>query len=430
MAIIIDKNQACINGGYNPNNIVDGEELIFPNSRSCKRYGHDVYNRYPARSSFYIPRAILNNYEPGVNVLDPFMGSGTTAVEASLIGANIYATELDPFARLVAEVSLYRFSETDVRHLSDIFLNIQTTFVSRHGNEGFIPDLYNIRYWFHEEVFEQLLQLKTCIFEDIEVEIYRNFFKIVFADCIKPSSKMERQSTKPYISSKYEKKIKPVSESFEYSFNRILKALLQYESTEIVHINWLGNDATNINDIGEIIDVAITSPPYLNAFDYSQLIKIESSWLGYATDNKIKELRRGQVGHNHRIGTYPSDLIVKDLFKDYQEQIMSSGKSKSENQRIKLVDSCEHYYLDMLQNMHSVYRVLRPGGEYNIVVGNNIVSGVIVPTNEILKEIAAHVGFRVNKEYKYPIKDHRTSIPRDNSQKINYEYVINLVKSL
>jgi hypothetical protein len=78
--------------------------------------------------------------------------------------------------------------------------------------------------------------------------------------------------------------------------------------------------------------------------------------------------------------------------------------------------------------MTSIHNVLRKGGEYHIIVGDNIVSGVNIKTHKILMQISEIVGFQLQQFYKYPIKDHRTSIPRDNSQKISYEYVLGLKK--
>ena len=67
---------------YNPYTLDWGNEIEFPSSRNVKEYGNRVYNRYPARSIFLVPRAILSHQaDRPLNVLDPFMGSGTTAVE-------------------------------------------------------------------------------------------------------------------------------------------------------------------------------------------------------------------------------------------------------------------------------------------------------------------------------------------------------------
>ena len=309
-------------GGYNPYELNWDETISFPSTKGLSQYGNRLYNRYPARSIFLVPRATLNSKAKEVkkiNVLDPFMGSGTTAVEASLINSVIYGTEMDPFARLIAEVSLFRFSYDEIIEINNVFLNIKKNWAKHSINRMFYPKLNNIEYWFEEQIFDDLLRLKSFIYENIVNEKHLKFFKVTFADSIKPSSKMERQSTKPYISSKFPKKVKPVFESFEYSFNAHIEALKQYNFLSIKspnEIKWLGFDATNFNSVKEVIDLAITSPPYLNAFDYTQIIKIESAWVGTLENDDIPKLRSVQVGNEKRKDNEIDNFIEK-LFKPY-----------------------------------------------------------------------------------------------------------------
>ena len=110
---------------YNPYSLDWGEEISFPSSRNVKEYGNRIYNRYPARSIFLVPRAILASIgENHLNVLDPFMGSGTTAVETVISGNNPYGLEMDPFARMVAEVSSTIFSKSELTEIKDVLTSL------------------------------------------------------------------------------------------------------------------------------------------------------------------------------------------------------------------------------------------------------------------------------------------------------------------
>ena len=208
-------------GLYNPYSLGWDDTIMFPSTRKLKQYGNRVYNRYPARSIFLVPRATIlsnKNNNKELNILDPFMGSGTTAVEATNLNCRIYGTEMDPFARLIAEVSVAKFSSKEQEEILENYNEIVNNWKNQRPIRKYYPDLKNVEYWFDDSTFNDLLKLKSYIYENITNEKYLKFFKITFADCIKPSSKMERQSTKPYISSKYAKKIKPV----ELEFSRIL----------------------------------------------------------------------------------------------------------------------------------------------------------------------------------------------------------------
>jgi len=428
-------------GIYNPYSLGWDTKIDFPNTRQLDEYGNRIYNRYPARSIFLVPRSIIFHKKElsvqPLNILDPFMGSGTTAVEASLQGCNIFGIEMDPFARVISEVSIYRFSRQSIQKLQGILKKIYKNWNNHSPDLRLYPSLNNIEYWFDTSIFSDLLKLKSIIYSMDLNDKQLKFFQIVFADCIKPSSKMERQSTKPYISSKYEKVVKPVLESFQYSFDKHIQALSQYididSSRRYPKINWVGSDATNFNSLINVIDLAITSPPYLNAFDYTQLVKVESAWLGSMDDERMKELRKSQVGHEQRINNEVNESVTS-IFQDYYSTFILSGEAISietgkKTDYEKFAKSSLAYFNDLYNNLLCVYRALKPNGEYHIIVGDNVIKGIEIPTHKIIADIATSIGFNWFGYYFYPIKDHRTSIPRNgNGGKIRYEYVISFRK--
>ena len=407
---------------FDPYRLPWGSEVEFPSTRNLNEYGNRVYNRYPARSIFTVPRAILAQHSnKKLNILDPFMGSGTTAVETLLSGNIPYGTEMDPFARLVSESSTTIYTEKEFTEIDKLYDQIMYSWTRCEPGE--IPDLQGIERWFKDGDLEKLLMLRSCI-KGLVPDAFLPFFTIVFADCIKPVSKMERQSTKPYISSKYEKKTKSVEESFSYSYKAHYAALheMAQRFTFIPQnpIIWLGNDATSFKCEPNLIDVAITSPPYINAFDYSQCIKVESSLCGIMTNELITELREVQVGHAKRRFQDIED-IVKSIFDPYFKQIKEKNPIKA--------DTCLGYFNDILNNLICVQKALKNDGEYHIIIGDSNICGIEIPTHDIIAKIATKIGFNWFGYYLYKIKDHRTSIPRDHeSSKIKYEHVLMLRK--
>ena len=193
-------------------------------------------------------------------------------------------------------------------------------------------------------------------------------------------------------------------------------------------INWIGTDATKINSIQEIIDLAITSPPYLNAFDYTQIIKVESAWVGKLIDQNIPELRKKQVGHQKRRDN-PLNPKVIEIFNPYFNKLVDSTSKNIKTKNINIAKTCLAYFNDIYNNLVCVKAVLKKGGEYHMVIGDNVILNIEIPTHKIIAEIAQLIGFNWTGYYKYAIKDHRTSIPRmDNGGKIKHEYVIILKK--
>ena len=77
-------------------------------------YTHDFY-KYPARFSPNFAQFVLKSLtEPGDYVLDPFMGGGTTIVEAAASGRRAVGTDLNELARFVTRVKTTPLSDHDI----------------------------------------------------------------------------------------------------------------------------------------------------------------------------------------------------------------------------------------------------------------------------------------------------------------------------
>jgi DNA modification methylase len=402
--------------GFDPKALSWGEELKFPSSRTLSEYGNRVYNRYPARSIFIVPRTILSFYkDKGLNILDPFMGSGTTAVETVISGNNPYGVEIDPLARMVSEVSSTIYSAKEFAEIQKVYEN-----VSHNWNtfkQGKLPNLKGIERWFHEEDLIELLQLKNAI-DTLVPKKYYKFFLTVYADCIKPVSLMERQSLKPYISKRYEKITKSVNDSFVYSFESQCEALFSMStlSEKAQPITWLGHDATNFKVEPESIDIAITSPPYINAYDYTRCTKVENSMCGFIDNDGASKLRKLQVGHESRRNQDINESVYRHFSKYFDLiSVVDPNRAKT----------CLGYFNDMRKNLKCVYKALKDNGEYYMIIGDNSIRKIEVPTHEIIANIANDLGFKWIGYFKYEIKDQRTSIPRNNKpKKMRFEHVL------
>ena len=76
---------------------------------------HDFY-RYPARFSPTFVRAAIEAFTaPGDLVLDPFLGGGTTAVEALALGRSVIGTDISSLAVFVAQVKTTSYSDAEFK---------------------------------------------------------------------------------------------------------------------------------------------------------------------------------------------------------------------------------------------------------------------------------------------------------------------------
>lgn len=78
---------------------------IIPDKAKIVSSTNRLFNKYPTRYISAVPRFAINKYSaPGEFVLDPFCGSGTTAIEAMLLSRNAMSIDIDPFARLLLRI--------------------------------------------------------------------------------------------------------------------------------------------------------------------------------------------------------------------------------------------------------------------------------------------------------------------------------------
>jgi hypothetical protein len=126
---------------------------------------HSFY-RYPARFSPLFAKAAIRTFtQPGELVLDPFMGGGTTLVEASASGRRAVGTDISELAAFVSTVKTTPLSESDL-HLvrnwaSNVVekLNCHTPSVRADQwiREGYQRNISSVRTWPIRKTLEQVL---------------------------------------------------------------------------------------------------------------------------------------------------------------------------------------------------------------------------------------------------------------------------------
>lgn len=95
--------------------IENGDKFLFI-SRDQRALTHGIH-KYPAQFFPELPRWIIKRYSKKWDmILDPFMGSGTTNLEASLLRRHSIGVDVDPFSRFIASV------KTTVLLYNDLFV--------------------------------------------------------------------------------------------------------------------------------------------------------------------------------------------------------------------------------------------------------------------------------------------------------------------
>lgn len=97
-----------------------GQELLeaIRNQNPVEGLTHDFY-RYPARFSPVLARAVIEHFtQPGETVLDPFVGGGTSLVEARALARNAVGIDINSLAVFISRVKTARLRESDLTPLT------------------------------------------------------------------------------------------------------------------------------------------------------------------------------------------------------------------------------------------------------------------------------------------------------------------------
>lgn len=400
---------------------------IVPNKSVIVGNTHRLFNKYPTRYIPQVPRwAILKYTSPGDIVLDPFCGSGTTLVEALLNGRNGLAIDIDPFARLLTSVKTTRYSAADIERIDQIVNKIKNNLTITASADAY-PDIPNISKWFNEQAIDRLAVLKTLIDEyAVDRIAIKNYLYIVLAAIVRRCSNAENESPKPYISTRFPKVPEdPFIVFFETESlyrNAIIEFAKDTEDLKVSNTILSSNDARNIV-LDSMVELAVTSPPYINAYDYVRILKFENMWLGLADNKELVSLRKEYIGTE-----ISSSFYTKYQYATQSETLCSIMPTIENVDRLR-ASMVGTYFEDMALNLIQVRNVLVPGGRYVIVVGDSTIRNQNVPTTKILTEIALANGYEFETVFKYIIRDRYLHMPRGNRGGIiKYDNILVLQK--
>jgi len=133
------------------------------NTQPVKGLTHGFY-KYPARFSPAFARAAIETFtRPGDLVLDPYVGGGTTVVEALAAGRCAVGVDISPLAEFVATVKSTVFSNDEIKRLESwtallpgvINIHKPSLEISNYAELGYYKHLKHPSRWRLRKAIEQ-----------------------------------------------------------------------------------------------------------------------------------------------------------------------------------------------------------------------------------------------------------------------------------
>ena len=419
-------------GDISPDTTIPNNSHILIISRDQSYLTHGIH-KFPAKFFPELPRYLIRKYShKHQSVLDPMCGSGTVILESLLLERKSIGIDIDPMAHLITRTKTTPIEPQILLEARKELLSILSSLESHRYQNITVPDFHYRDSWFKPFVLTELGAIREVLFSmsntyDASV---MNFLRVVFSSIIRDVSNADPHCTRTVIRKNLTKRINPGD-----TITKFLAALdSQIESMKdfyevVKKVDWdspmiylSSAKQTSLDEAS--VDLAITSPPYINAVDYPRTHQLEMYWLGLIDDKPLSKMKRNYIG---------TETVYKDEYSDpkksdYQTLDPILERIYTHDPRRSFI--VFKFFEDMKSQLAETFRVLRPGGRYCIAIGNNSIRGVTVESHKILTEIAtsSEIGFDIERSFFSGLIRHFIKIPR--RERMHGEWVIILQKPM
>ena len=361
-----------------------------------------------------VARAITQCQRPVKRCIDPFGGSGTTALTCQFMGIHPVTIEVNPFLADLIESKILNYDCDDlardlgkvISHSNDtniraeeIFAELPITFVE--------PGKSN-RWIFDRKVATRIASYRNAI---DKLADYKNklLFRVLLGGILIKVSNVNvngkgRRYRKYWETNRREAEL--VDQLFQDAAYQAILEINKYGFREYNGYDLFRGDSRELIKESDMCDLAIFSPPYPNSFDYTDVYNVELWTLGYLKDfSNNRKLREStlsshvQISREYAPAPKGSPLLNRT--------IKRLTKARSNLWSKDIPEMVGSYFADMLNILNHLSKKLSKNGEVWMVVGDSRYDNVLIKSAKILSELAPRLGYQIH--FIEPFRSMRTS---------------------
>ena len=296
--------------------------------------GYATHSLFPYRGKFHpqLIKGILNivGVKSGDTVLDPMCGSGTTNIEASLMGIDSVACDISPFCRLMTEVK-YESLKIKKRELENFKLDVSGLFKLFNNSKNM-----ELRNNYSPDEF-RLINLARLAYLDA----------MGYANRVVSSTHQQLYKKVLY---RYFETVRSLISNPNFNAKTLGKVSIHHQA-----------EALNLKIHPRSIDAIITSPPYSFAIDYVANDKDQLEYLGHDI-NHLKEKMIGLKGKSkdEKLKNYFDDMEIycseiSKVLKKGKIFVLIIGSNTNQTGGIRLenkvIESAQKFQLNLVKTI-------------------------------------------------------------------------------
>lgn len=372
---------------------------------------HEWYPYLEGYSPDFVSNVIETFAPDARDILDPFCGSGTTALVSAMRGGVGYYAEVNPSCQYVIETKALaltlslkervRISRKLHSTADDIDRIIAKQVVDADLKAAF-SFAFGDRPFFKAKAFERILKARTYADKmERDDPVYARFFTVAVLRCLVPCSLLVRRGDLRFRTEKELRKgIPDFFDELSYSLDLIASDLVDAEAAP-GRTHFVTDDARTIQKtLPTKVDAVVTSPPYLNGTNYFRNTKIELWFLRMLSSKaELRKFRDAAITSGINDVTKGKLAAARQTEKRFTSELLAKTLSELEEAAydMRIPAMVENYFYDMHDVLAALPKVLNEGGVIAIDLGDSIYSGVHVPTQDILTEMLEDSGFKLDE---------------------------------
>lgn len=389
-----------------------------PTNTLSHRVGVQRWANFVAGFSVEFVQECLAKTRPGGRVLDPFMGCGTTIVAARMSGFDSVGYEPHPVFGTLAEVKARVWEPSELIRVLGYLRNGERPRRMPEPVERFLSKLFSAPNL--NEVMTASHALDT---------LGDRLYPLGVAVVLKAAEFACNSATDGIYKA-------PTTSKKSVAFDRALKdaeRMFREDIASPAYMRWAQAgqselhlaSSTSMPQLGDSsVSAVVTSPPYLNNFDFAEMTRMQLYILGMASSwAEITETVRANLITNTttapkscRSTEYQAEcraLVPDQLASSLDETVTLLAAEKLLRPGKKPYDSLVFpYYRQILDVIRECYRVLESGGAVNWVVSDAALYGTYVPTHQHTAVLMADAGFRGIEIHQLRKRGHRWKLDK------------------